>query len=996
MPTRNTRKVSGALNPVESSRHACTAIPAVGDGEDGKAQRISAKDLQQRALERWENEGGSGSDIDSVAREPEDPAARVGNENGQEAWHTLAIDVAARHLQADGIRGLTSEEAARRLERFGANRLDQARGRTPLAILFNQFKSLLVLLLFAAAGVAFATGEHLEAGAILVVVVLNAAIGFLTEWKAERTLTALQKQTVRIARVVRDGVERQLPAAELVRGDRVVLEAGARVPADGRIIESVRLQVEEAALTGESKAVTKSTDPIADAEAPLADRLNLAFMGTTIVNGRGQLLVTGTGRATEMGKIGVLIDEAKNDDTPLEKKLSRLGRLLLVIVLVLCAIIVLAGWLRGHSFLSMLEVGISLAIAAVPEGLPAVATMTLAIGMQRMARMGALIRRLPAVETLGSTTVICTDKTGTLTRNEMTAVTFVLDTRRIEVTGAGYSPLGGFRESGQPVDPHADAHLTLALRVGVLCNDATVAHADGEDAVLGDPTEAALIVAAEKAGLKEDALEAEFPRIGEQPFDSATKRMATVHRTPQGRQIMFVKGSPSTLLAASSSQVRASGVTPLTSVDRARWDELNQDLAGAALRVLALAYRDLPEGQSQNDADATNHLVFVGLVGMTDPLREEAKAAIATCRGAGIRSVMITGDQQITATEIARQLGIDRDLNGHQLRTVHARELTNLDAAGWQEAVKGASVFARVSPKHKLQIVEALQAQGQIVAMTGDGVNDAPALRKADVGVAMGIKGTEVAKETADMVIVDDDFVTIVRAVEQGRIIYSNILRFIRYLFSCNLSELLTVFIALMVGWPLPLGALQILWLNMITDIFPALALALEPSVPGMMSQPPHDPKASLLPSPLLIMIGWQGVLLAAVTLLAFFIGMRMHGTGAEGSKHAVTMTFMTVALVQVVHVFSSRSETESAFDARLFKNGWLWGAVALCVLLQVAAIYVPFLRAILHTVPLDAKDWGVVAGCSVLPLAVVEVVKLIQRRFARGLSTHDKWEQPS
>jgi len=728
--------------------------------------------------------------------------------------------------------------------------------------------------------------------------------------------------------------------------------------------------------------VTKSVDPIADADAPLADRINLAFMGTAIVNGRGALLVTGTGVATEMGKIGALIDDAKNGDTPLEKKLARLGRVLLVIVLVLCAVIVLAGWLRGHGLLYMLEVGISLAIAAVPEGLPAVSTMTLALGMQRMARMGALIRRLPAVETLGSTTVICTDKTGTLTRNEMTVSAFVLDTRRLEVTGGGYSPTGGFQEGGQPLDPRADAHLSLALRIGVLCNDAKVSHANGEDAVLGDPTEAALIVAAEKAGLSEEALEAEFPRIAEQPFDSATKRMATVHQAPQGRRIMFVKGAPATLLAASSAQVRASAVTPMTADDRKRWLELNQELAGAALRVLALAYRDLPEGDS--DADATHDLIFVGLVGMTDPLRDEAKAAIAVCREAGIRSVMITGDQQSTAAEIARQLGIDRDLNGEPLRVVHARELTDLDAAGWQRTVTGAAVFARVSPKHKLQIVEALQAHGEIVAMTGDGVNDAPALKKADIGVAMGIKGTEVAKETADMVIVDDNFSTIVRAVEQGRMIYANILRFIRYLFSCNLSEILTVFIALMVGWPLPLGALQILWLNMITDIFPALALALEPSVPGTMSRPPHDPKESLLPARLLIMIGWQGLLLAAVTLLAFFVGMRMYGAEGEGLEHAITVAFMTLAFVQVIHVFSSRSETRSAFDARVFKNGWLWGAVALCILLQLAAVYVPFLRAVLHTVPLGAKDWGVVAGCALLPLAVVEVVKWSLRLRSR------------
>ena len=910
--------------------------------------------------------------------------------SASETWHTLTTDAAALRLRTDTTRGLTADEAHERFGRFGANRLKQAPGRTVFAILFSQVKSLLVVLLLAAAGIAFATGEPLEAGAILAVVVLNATIGFTTEWKAERTLTALRNQTVPRARVVREGVERELPSSGLVPGDLVVLEAGARVPADGRIIEAVGLQIQEAALTGESQAVAKSTDSISDEAAPLAERINLAFMGTAVTRGRGRLLVFGTGVATEMGKIGVLIDEARSDDTPLEKKLARLGRLLLVIVLALCAVIVLAGWLRGHSWVYMLEVGISLAIAAVPEGLPAVATMTLAIGMQRMARMGAVIRRLPAVETLGSTTVICTDKTGTLTRNEMTVSTLVLDGRRIDVTGVGYSQVGGFEERGSPIDPRGDAPLALALRIGALCNDAKVARGggtDGKDSVLGDPTEAALVVAAEKAGLRADALEAGFPRVREQPFDSATKRMTTIHRTPEGRRIMFVKGSPSTLLAASSSQFRETGVTPLEADDRARWAELNQGLAGAALRVLALAYRDLPHRQAQSEPDPAreaNDLVFVGLVGMTDPLRAEAKPAIAACRRAGIRLVMITGDQQDTAAELARQLGIDRDRSGKPLRIVHARELTDLDAPGWQETVEEAAVFARVSPEHKLRIVEALQASGHIVAMTGDGVNDAPALKKADIGVAMGIKGTEVAKETADMVIVDDNFATIVGAVEQGRIIYANILRFVRYLFSCNLSELATVFIALMVGWPLPLGALQILWLNMITDTFPALALALEPSVPGMMSQPPHDPKAPLLPARLLIEIAWQGVLLAAVTLLAFVLAMRMHGAEGEGLKHAITVAFMTLAFVQVFHVFSSRSETDSAFDPRVFENGWLWGAVVLCAALQAAAVYVPFLRVALDTVPLGAKDWGVVAGCALLPVGVIELVKALRRRFTR------------
>jgi len=915
---------------------------------------------------------------DSTAK----PPSHVASSAPAEAWHALSQAEVAGRLQTDAARGLTDAEATRRLAQYGPNTLAHAPGRTVLAMLVDQFKSLIVALLIAATVLAFAMDETIEAVAILVVIVLNAAIGFMTEWKAERTLSALQKQSVPVAHVIRDGSERQIPAAELVPGDLVVLAAGARVPADGRIIESARLQIEEAALTGESHAVTKATDPIPDKNAALGDRLNMAFMGTTITDGRGRLLVAATGARTEMGKIGTLIDEAATRDTPLEQKLSRLGRLLVAIVLGLCAVIVLAGWLRGNGFLHMLEVGISLAIAAVPEGLPAVATMTLALGMARMVRMGALVRRLPAVETLGSTTVICTDKTGTLTKNEMTVSVVMVDGRRVDVTGAGYAQTGTFQVGGKSVEPRSDAPLALALRIGALCNDAKVERADGRETVLGDPTEAALIVAAEKAGMSRAVLEPEFPRLAEVPFDSTSKRMITVHRSPPGATVAYVKGSPDALFAASVSQVGAAGVTPLTPDDRQRWEEENAQLAGAALRVLGLAYRDLPEGYGEGDLG--RDLVFVGLVGMIDPLRDEAKAAIATCREAGIRSVMITGDQQATAAEIARQLGIDFDPQGKPLRTVHGRELTDLDAAGWQRVVAGAAVFARVSPEHKLKIVEAFQAQGHIVAMTGDGVNDAPALKQADIGVAMGIKGTEVAKETADMVLTDDDFATIVRAVEQGRIIYANILRFIHYLFSCNFAEILTVFAAIMIGWPLPLGALQILWLNMITDIFPALALALEPSAPDMMKRPPRDPKESLLPPRFLGLIGWQGLLLAGVALLAYFLGMQWYGAEGEGLRHAVTMAFMTLALAQVFHAFNVRSQRRSVFTARLFTNSWLWGAVLLCLLLQLAAVYVPFLQTVLHTVPLSVADWGVIAGCSLLPVAVVELVKVVQRQASR------------
>jgi Ca2+-transporting ATPase len=919
--------------------------------------------------------------VDHSAAQPVTPSV------GQLPWHVLSFEAIQDSLQTDVARGLTQVEASRRLALYGPNTLAQARERSALSIFVAQFRSLIVALLVGATVIAFAVGDNMEGFAILVVIVLNAAIGFFTEWKAEQALSALQKQSVRVAHVIRNGAETEIPAAELVPGDLIVLAAGARVPADGRIVESARLQIEEAALTGESLAVTKTTELLQDEDAALGDRFNMAFLGTTITDGRGRLLVTATGTKSEVGKIGTLIDEAITRATPLEHKLVRLGRLLIVVVLVLCGVIVLAGWLRGATdFWHMLETGLSLAIAAVPEGLPAVTTMTLALGMQRMARMRAIVRRLPAVETLGSVTVICTDKTGTLTKNEMTVCAYVLDQRRVEVTGAGYEPNGTFQDGDKPVDPRTDEHLALALRIGMLCNDAKVERSDGHETILGDPTEAALIVAAEKAGMNQVALAPDFPRLSEVPFNSTSKRMVTVHRTPQGPTLALIKGSPAALLAASSSQVQAMGVTPLTAEDRRRWEETNQTLAGKALRVLGLAYRELPEGYTEVEFD--KELIFVGLVGMSDPLREEAKAAIATCREAGIRTVMITGDQQPTAAEIARQLGIDLDLDGRPLRTVHGRELRDLDAEGWKRAVADVAVFARVSPEHKLQIVEALQLQGHVVAMTGDGVNDAPALKKADIGIAMGIKGTEVAKENADMVITDDNFASIVGAVEQGRIIYGNILRFLHYLLSCNFSEILTVFLALMIGWPLPLVALQILWLNLITDIFPAFALALEPSTPGAMKRAPRDPKEPLLTRSFVGLIAWQGLLLAGVTLLAFGMGIQWHGTGGEGLRRATTMSFMTLALAQVFHAFDARSQSRSIFTSRLFTNGWLWGAVSICLILQAAAVYLPLLQKVLHTVSPTTSEWGVIAGCALLPVVVVELVKVVKRVQARNLGT--------
>jgi Ca2+-transporting ATPase len=891
-----------------------------------------------------------------------------------EAWHALPIDEVSRRTHTEPGRGLSGAEVARRLTQHGPNALTETAARSLLAIVGDQFKSLIVVLLLAATGVALVLDEAVEAAAIVAVIILNALVGFVTEWKAERALTALRRQLSAMAQVVRDGREHQVPARDLVPGDVVVLAAGARVPADGRIIESVRLQAEEAALTGESQPVAKTTDPLPDRNAPVADRRNMLFMGTTVTAGRGRMIVTATGMRSEVGKIGTLIEGAGDRDTPLERKLAQLGRVLVGAVLALGLVIVLAGWLRGHPFLYMLEVGISLAVAAVPEGLLAVTTMTLALGMQRMAGMRVLVRRLPAVETLGSTTVICTDKTGTLTRNEMTVRALQLGDRRVEVTGAGYAATGEFRVGGHRVDPGRDDHLALALRIGALCSDARIDRVGGRAAVLGDPTEAALIVAAAKAGLEQTVLDRAQPRIAEIPFSSEAQRMVTIHRTVEGTTVAYVKGAPRVVLEASRRRFTGAGEAPLTPEDRDRVLAVNGDLAGSALRVLALGYRVLPD--VYDESEATRDLVFVGLVAMIDPLRDEAAPAIATCRQAGIRTMMITGDQTATAAEIGRQLGLDRDARGRPLQTVHGRDLAALDGPGWQRIAAGASVFARVSPEHKLRIVEALQSRGEIVAMTGDGVNDAPALRKADIGVAMGIKGTEVAKEAADMVLTDDNFATLVVAVEQGRIIYANIVRFIQYLFSCNVAEIVVVFAAIMLGWPLPLAPLQILWLNLVTDVFPAMALALEPSAPGVMKQSPRDPRQSLMTPHFVGLIAWQGLLLAGVTLTAFLVGMHWYGAEGEGLRRAVTMGFMTLALAQIFHAFNARSQRRSAFT-RPFTNAWLLGAVLACLILQLAAVSWPLLQTVLRTVPLTAAELAVVAGCSLAPVAVVEVVKL-------------------
>jgi Ca2+-transporting ATPase len=898
-------------------------------------------------------------------------------------WHAHEVAEVERILETDSERGLTQSTAQERLSAFGKNEVSERRKRSLFSMVWAQLRSLIVLLLLAAAGVAFLFQDIPEGIAIVVVVVLNATVGFLMEWRADRALTALRRQAAATARVVREGIEHQISASDLVPGDVIVLHEGDRTPADGRLIETNELHADEASLTGESSTVHKRNDGVVDDDSALGDRTTMVYMGTVITKGRGRCIVTATGSQTEMGKIGTLISDADEERTPLERELHRLGNRLVILVILLCAVIVGAGLLRGNDIVSMVEVGISLAIAAVPEGLPAVATMTLALGMQRMARMNALLRRLPAVETLGATTVICSDKTGTLTKNEMTVGAFQLGDRRVDVSGAGYVTEGDFSLSGAPIEPLRDAPLSMALRIGAMCCDARLEERGGEVKVLGDPTEGALLVAARKAGIDLGALGGEYPRVGEVPFSSETKRMATVHRLSSGGGFVAVKGALSALLPSCESVMTSHGSGQLDSDMRERILSQNRSLASQGLRVLALAYNENKNGSEPPSIE--QGLTFVGLVGMRDPLREEAGLAVARCGEAGIRVIMITGDQGATAEAIGRQLGLGSAETGRAAKTIHGKELSSVTEEGWKSLVREVGVFARVSPEHKMLIVKGLQANGDVVAMTGDGINDAPALKQADIGIAMGIKGTEVTKEAADMVITDDNFATIVSAVEQGRIIYGNILRFVRYLFSCNLSEILIVFAALIVGWPLPLNAIQILWLNMITDVFPALALVFEPASPDMMKRPPRPPQEPILSRQLMALIGAEAVLICGATLLAFWLGLTSEKNEIDSKAHyASSVAFMTLAWAQILHAYTSRSQTRSAFKGFL-ANRWLAGAAIFSLLLQSLAFYVPVLQRTLHTVALDWNGWITVALCGAVPLCIIEVVKGL-RASSRGL----------
>lgn len=897
-----------------------------------------------------------------------------------EIWQKLSAEETATRLEVDAIRGLSNAEAQSRLERVGMNVLEKGQDIAMWQMFLNQFKDFMVLVLLVATAISGFLGEWSDAVTISIIVLVNAILGVIQEYRAERSMEALRELASPEARVIREGVEIKVPAAELVPGDIVILEAGDRVPADIRLIQTVDLEAVEAALTGESAPILKHTRSLEKEVGP-ADAGNMVFMGTSLTRGRGQGIIVATGMATEMGQIAGMIQEAEQEPTPLQRRLAQLGKGLVTFCLAVCALVVIVGIQRGEPVYQMFLTGVSLAVAAIPEGLPAIVTVALAIGVQRMIKRNAIIRRLPAVETLGCATFICSDKTGTLTQNEMTVRQVYLVGDYLNVTGEGYDPKGKFLGDGVNI---GGPDFAKFMHIAALCNNAGLQrnniHVGGlfrglgqkrgpTWQISGDPTEGALLVLAAKGGFWRERLEKGMQRLAELPFDSERKRMTVIYRGT-GKTVALVKGAPDVVLKLCTHYLRNGQPVPLDNRQRAAIMEANSSMAEGALRVLGLAYRDLPNDMAteQVNPDTLEHnLIFVGLAGMIDPPRPAAISAVHTCKRAGIRVAMITGDHQVTAYAVAREMGIagrgTRVLTGEQLEKLSDDELTNLS--------EDIHVYARVSPRHKLRIVRALKRNGHVVAMTGDGVNDAPAIKEADIGIAMGITGTDVSREASAMVLADDNFSSIVAAVEEGRGIYDNIRKFIRYLLSCNVGEVVVMFMAVLGGLPLPLLPIQILWMNLVTDGLPAMALGVDPIDRNIMRRHPREPQESIFSHGL----GWRilssGAVIAILTLVVFGLAF----ANGHNLDLARTMAFNTLVFLQLFYVFSCRSEHVTIWELGLFTNPHLIGAVLISVFLQMAVNYIPFLQPIFHTVPLNLQQWAIVIGVALLPTLTITVL---------------------
>jgi len=930
---------------------------------EGRVDRLEVDEPEPRRIVSLPTPVSTPTYTSELVEEPRRAASPDG------VWAQPASDAAAE-LDTDLSRGLTEAAVEQRRARFGANQLCEHRRRSTVAIFLDQFKSLIIALLGAATLVAFAFDETLEGWAILVVIAISVGIGFVTELRAIRSMEALFALGSVTTRVRRDGRVVEVPAEALVPGDVVVIEAGDVITADLRIAEASKLQADESALTGESVPVGKDVEPV-EPDAPLAERTSMLYKGTAVTRGAGLGLVTATGMETELGAISALVETAEDAATPLEERLARLGRRLIGITLAVAAFVTVSGVLAGKSLFLMIETGIALAVAAVPEGLPVVATIALARGVRRMAKRNALLNRLEAVETLGSTGVILTDKTGTLTENRMTVTHLAVAAGAVEVEGEGLELEGTFEQDGQLLDPTEDAVLRTLLEVGVLCNDADLERGD-PPTVSGDPMEVALLILGAKAGLSRAELIAAQPEVREEAFDPDVKMMATFHADEAGDYRVAVKGGPGAVLRACSHELRVDGsAVPLTDERRQAWLERNRDLAQSGLRVLAVATKQV----ATEDAEAYRDLHLVGLVGLEDPPRDGVREAIEACRAAGIKVVMVTGDQPATALGIGRAVGLADD----DATALTGAELADVEAASEaeRERLLAVPIFARVTPKQKLDLIALHQAAGHVVAMTGDGVNDAPALKKADIGVAMGLRGTQVAREAADMVLQDDAFSTIVAAVRQGRVIFGNIRRFVFYLLSCNVSEVMVVGLAALLGMMLPLLPLQILFLNLVTDVFPALALGMGEGDEGIMRKPPRDASASILSRSHWFGIAGYGGLITLTVLGSLWAAQAVLGLDAGG---AVTVSFLTLAFAQLWHVFNMRADDAGFINNEITRNPYVWGALALCVVILLGAIYLPGPALVLAIVPPSAEAWGLVLGASFVPLVGGGLYHLVGR----------------
>lgn len=880
-------------------------------------------------------------------------------------WHTLAVDESLARLNS-GPRGLSSDEVAKRLQEFGPNELQSNDRISPWSILLEQFKNVLIIILLLATALSAFLGHGVEAIAITVIVLFAVILGFIQEFRAERAIEALRELAAPAATVIRDGHEERVPARDLVPGDLIVLATGDKVPADARLVDAINLQTVEAPLTGESAPVEKHSAPLPDAQLPAADQKNMAFAGTAVTYGRGRALVVATGMATEFGKIARMLQDVDTTKTPLQKNLDRIGKSLARAAFAVVFVIVILGLFRGQPFIEMLIFGVALAVAVVPEALPAVVTISLALGVKRMVRRNALIRRLPAVETLGSTSVICSDKTGTLTKDEMTVRKLYVDGQMIEVSGTGYEPRGTFSANGSGAA--RPASLSMLLQAAVLASDARVEQKNGAGTweVKGDPTEGALVVAAAKAGLNKPELDKEFSRVSEIPFTAETKRMTTLHQTPGG-VVAYSKGAPEVIVQSCSLQLTASGVERLDEARRSDVLDQARQMAGEALRVLGIAYK--PHAAV---TDAETDMTFLGLAGMIDPPRPEAKAAVRKCEEAGIKVMMITGDHPLTAKAVAEELGLSK--NG---RVVNGAELEAMDDAQLEREVESIEVCARVSPAHKLRVVTALQNRGQVVAMTGDGVNDAPALKKADIGIAMGITGTDVSKEASAMTLTDDNFASIVAAVEEGRGIFSNIKKYLMYLLSSNIGEIGLMAGATLAGLPLPLTAVQILYVNLATDGLPALALAVDPPEEGLMQRAPRNPRRGIFTRPVVLLMLAGGVWSAIINLGLFVWAL----SSGRSVQEAMTMTFVSLVLIQFFKAYNFRSDRQSVLH-QPFANKWLNLAIVWELIMLGFILYVPVLERVFGTFPLTGIDWVIIVAAALTVSPVLELTKWVERRW--------------